>query len=313
VEDGRALYLADDCLRLPELNRLRRVEGSDNSGLEEVELSEALPAAVELNDGRVIPQLGLGVFQLRAGREAQQAVEAALEAGYRHIDTASVYGNEADVGRALRASGLDRDVWITTKLWNSDHGGDGPRRALAESLDRLGLDAVDLYLIHWPTPERLDTWGLFEQFRDQGPARSIGVSNFLTNHLDELLPRARLLPAVNQIEMSPFLYRTRLDTVTRTLGAGIALEAYSPLTRGRRLDHPQLQTIARAHGKTPAQVLIRWCLDKGFVVIPRSSKLDRIRENADVFDFSLDERELAGLDALDENLTTGWNPAGWAE
>jgi diketogulonate reductase-like aldo/keto reductase len=267
--------------------------------------------AVRLNDGRSIPKLGLGVFQLGRGRETRRAVEAALASGYRHIDTAAVYGNEADVGRALAASGLARDeVWITTKLWNSDHGGDRPRRAIEASLERLGFDYVDLYLIHWPTPERLETWRLFERFRDEGLARSIGVSNFLGRHLDELASAGRTTPAVNQLEMSPFLYRSRLETVVRTVEAGIALEAYSPLTKGRRLDHPVLGRVAGRHGKTPAQVLIRWCLDKGFVVIPRSSKPERIRENAAVFDFTLGEDELAELDALDEGLTTGWDPAG---
>jgi diketogulonate reductase-like aldo/keto reductase len=263
---------------------------------------------VPLNDGHRIPQLGLGVFQL--GRETQRAVEAALDCGYRHIDTATIYGNEADVGHALASSGLARrDVWLTTKLWNSDHGGEGPRRALRASLERLGVDYVDLYLIHWPTPERLETWQLFEQFQEEGLARSIGVSNFLDNHLDELTSRAHVVPAVNQIEMSPFLYRSRLPTVTRTLDMEIAVEAYSPLTKGRRLAHPLLERVASRHGKSAAQVLIRWCIDKGFVVIPRSSRPERIRENAAVFDFRLSEEELTELDGLDEGLTTGWNPA----
>ena len=278
-------------------------------GLEALETSGQRGPMVALNDGRSIPQLGLGVFQLGRGRETQQAVETALSSGYRHIDTASIYGNEGDVGRALRSSGLPRgDVWVTTKLWNSDHGGDRPRRALRTSLERLGLDYVDLYLIHWPTHERLETWRLFEQFKEEGLARSIGVSNFLDHHLDELAPRAHVVPAVNQIEMSPFLYRSRLATVTRTLDMEIAVEAYSPLTKGRRLDHPLLERVASAHGKSPAQVLIRWCIDKGFVVIPRSSRPERVRENAAVFDFRLSEQELTELDGLDEGLTTGWNP-----
>jgi diketogulonate reductase-like aldo/keto reductase len=262
-----------------------------------------------LNDGRAIPQLGLGVFQLRAGAAAQGAVEAALAAGYHHIDTAAVYGNEEDVGKALRSSGLARDdVWVTTKLANRDHGGERPRRALEKSLARLGLDYVDLYLIHWPVEQRLETWRAFADFRSEGFARSIGVSNFMRRHLDQLLATTDVVPAVNQIEMSPFLYRSRFDTVERSEEADIVVEAYSPLTKGRRLDDPALARVAERHGKSPAQILIRWCVEKGFVVIPRSRRPERIRENADVYDFALDATNMDELDALDEELTTGWDP-----
>jgi diketogulonate reductase-like aldo/keto reductase len=267
--------------------------------------------SLTLNDGKAIPQLGLGVYQLGPGRETQRAVEAALAAGYRHIDTAAVYRNEGDVGAALRASGLPREeIWVTTKLWNSDHGGDRPLRALEASLERLGVDYVDLYLIHWPVPERLETWSSFVRFRDLGLARSIGVSNFMTRHLNELLAASEVVPAVNQIELSPFLYRSRSDTIEASEAAGIAVEAYSPLTKGRRLGHPALVAVGERHGKTPAQVLIRWCIDKGLVVIPRSRREARIRENAEVLDFSLSAAEIETLDSLDEGLTTGWDPEG---
>lgn len=265
---------------------------------------------IALRDGRAIPQLGFGVFQIPSGRETQRAVEAALAVGYRHVDTAAVYRNEADVGAAIRASGLDRDsVWVTTKLANGDQGATSARRACEASLERLGMDAVDLYLLHWPHELRLESWRVLEQLHDEGLARSIGVSNFLVRHLDELLAVASLPPAVNQIELSPFLFRSREDTIRRCEEDAIALEAYSPLTKGRRLDDSTVASIAAEIRRTSAQVLIRWSLQKGFIVLPRSSNTDRIAENADVFDFRLGAAHMAELDALDAGLTTGWDPA----
>jgi diketogulonate reductase-like aldo/keto reductase len=263
-----------------------------------------------LHDGRAIPQLGFGVFQIPPGRDTQRAVEAALAVGYRHVDTAAVYRNEADVGSAIRASGLDRNsIWVTTKLANGDQGVATTRRAFEASLERLGMDAVDLYLLHWPHELRLESWRVLEQLHGEGLARSIGVSNFLVRHLDELLAVASTPPAVNQIELSPFLYRSREDTVRRCEGEGIALEAYSPLTKGRRLDDSTVASIAAEVGRTSAQVLIRWSLQKGFIALPRSSNAGRIAENAAVFEFALDHSQIARLDALDEGLTTGWDPA----
>jgi diketogulonate reductase-like aldo/keto reductase len=265
---------------------------------------------IELNDGRAIPQLGLGVWQLMPGAGTRRAVAAALDAGYRHVDTAAVYGNESDVGAAIRASGLEPgSVWVTTKLANADQSAARARRGFEASLQRLGLEGVDLYLLHWPQERRLESWRVLEQLHEEGLARSIGVSNFLARHLDELLAHASEPPSVNQIELSPFLYRSRLDTVQRCEEAGIAVEAYSPLTKGRRLGDPTVGRIAAEVGRTPAQVLIRWSLQKGFIVIPRSSSPERIAENAAVFDFSLDDAQLAALDELDEGLTTGWDPA----
>jgi diketogulonate reductase-like aldo/keto reductase len=265
---------------------------------------------IELNDGRAIPQLGLGVWQLLPGEGTRRAVGAALEVGYRHVDTAAVYGNESDVGAAIRASGLEPgSVWVTTKLANADQSATKARRGFEASLVRLGIDAVDLYLLHWPQERRLESWRVLEQLHEEGLARSIGVSNFLVRHLDELLAHASVPPSVNQIELSPFLSRSRADTLRRCEEAGIAVEAYSPLTRGRRLRDPTIGRIAAEVGRTPAQVLIRWSLQQGFIVIPRSSSSARIAENADVFGFALDDAQVAVLDELDEGLTTGWDPA----
>lgn len=262
-----------------------------------------------LRDGRAIPQLGFGVYQIPPGEGTRTAVVSALDVGYRHVDTAAVYRNEADVGTAIRASGLEPgSVWVTTKLANGDQGAATARRAFETSLQRLGLDGVDLYLLHWPHERRLESWSVLEQLHAEGLARSIGVSNFLVRHLDELLAHASVAPAVNQIELSPFLYRSREDTLRRCAEEGIVVEAYSPLTKGRRLGDPTIASVAAEVGRTPAQVLIRWSLQKGFVVLPRSSNASRIAENAAVFDFSLDDAQMDALDALDEGLTTGWDP-----
>jgi methylglyoxal/glyoxal reductase len=265
---------------------------------------------VTLRGGEAIPQLGFGVFQIPPGDATRAAVAAALEVGYRHVDTAAVYRNESDVGAAIRVSGLPSDsVWVTTKLANPDQGAATARRAFEASLERLGFDAVDLYLLHWPHERRLESWRVLEELHAEGLARSIGVSNFLVRHLDELLANASIPPAVNQIELSPFLYRTREDILRRCAEEGIAVEAYSPLTKGRRLHDATVGAVAAEVGRTPAQVLIRWSLQKGFVVLPRSSSSARIADNAAVFDFSLGDGQMARLDALDEGLTTGWDPA----
>lgn len=264
-----------------------------------------LPGNVEL------PALGLGVFRAPRGRGTQDAVLTALEAGYRHIDTATVYESEADVGEAIRGSDIPReDVFVTTKLWNTDHGFDAALSACDASLARLGFDYVDLYLVHWPVPEaRLDTWRAMERILGDGKARAIGVSNYMPGHLEELLADAAVPPAVNQFELSPFNYGSRRALVDLCDESGIVVEAYSPLTKGLKLGDPTLAAIGATHGKSPAQVLIRWALEHGFVVIPKSTNPERIRQNADVFDFSLSDGELAQLDALDEGLVTGWDPA----
>ncbi|MHB9857550.1 aldo/keto reductase [Streptomyces sp. YIM S03343] len=240
----------------------------------------------------------------------QQAVTAALDAGYRHIDTAAVYGNEADVGRGLRESGLDRDeVFITTKLWNADHGYRSTLDAYERSRRLLGVDHIDLYLVHWPVPGvRLETWRAMEHLLETGKARAIGVSNYMTHHLTELLEHAEHLPSVNQFELSPYNYRSRADIIDLSRKNGIQVEAYSPLTKGRKLDDPPLVRIADAHRRSTAQVLIRWALQHELVVLPKSTHADRIAGNADVFDFALTDDEMETLDALDENLVTAWDP-----
>ena len=272
-------------------------------------MSGLADTTLPLSSGARIPQVGLGVWQTPSGAITRQAIAAALDAGYRHVDTARIYGNEADVGAAVRASGVAREaVFVTTKLWNADQGYDRALRAFDASLERLGLDYVDLYLIHWPVAgKRLDSWRALERIQDEGRARSIGVSNFLVPHLEELLGKATRVPAVNQIELTPFLQRRE----TRALCArhGIVVEAYSPLTHGKRLDHPVVQEVARRVGRSVAQVLLRWGLQQGLVVLPKSTKPARIVENGALFDFTLDERAMNELDALEEGLVTGWDPA----
>jgi len=272
-------------------------------------MSGLADTTLQLTSGARIPQVGLGVWQTPSGAATRQAIAAALEVGYRHIDTARIYGNEADVGAAIRDSGVPRaEIFLTTKLWNSDQGYDQALRAFDASCKRLGLDDVDLYLIHWPVAgKRLESWRALERIHEDGRARSIGVSNFLVPHLEELLGNAKQIPAVNQIEVTPFLQRRE----TRALCArhGIVVEAYSPLTHGRRLDHPVVQEIARRAGRTVAQVLLRWGLQHGLVVLPKSTKPARIAENGALFDFALDDGAMSELDALEEGLVTGWDPA----
>ncbi|MER7948801.1 aldo/keto reductase [Streptomyces sp. NPDC096079] len=264
---------------------------------------------VTLNNGVEIPQLGFGVFQV-ADDATTAAVTAALDAGYRSIDTAAVYGNEAGVGRALGSSGLAReDLFVTTKLWNADQGYDATLRAFDSSLAKLGLDYVDLYLIHWPTPARdlyRDSWRALERLAEEGRIRAAGVSNFQPEHLRRLMDGATLTPAVNQIELHPALQQAELRAFHDE--HGIATEAWSPLAQGAVLDDPAIVAIAAAHGKSPAQVVIRWHLQLGNVVIPKSVTPARIRANIDVFDFVLTDEEMAAIAGLDRDLRTGPHP-----
>ncbi|MFF8375918.1 aldo/keto reductase [Streptomyces sp. NPDC015661] len=264
---------------------------------------------VTLNNGVEIPQLGFGVFQV-ADDATTAAVTSALEAGYRSIDTAAVYGNEAGVGRALGASGLAREeLFVTTKLWNADQGHDATLRAFDDSLAKLGLDHVDLYLIHWPAPDRdlyLDSWRALERLAEEGRIRAAGVSNFQPGHLRRLMDGAALTPAVNQIELHPALQQSELRAFHGE--HRIATEAWSPLAQGAVLDDPAITAIAAAHGKSPAQVVIRWHLQLGNVVIPKSVTPARIRANIDVFDFVLTDEEMATIAGLDRGLRTGPHP-----
>ena len=295
-----------------------------------MKLALTIESKVSLDDGRLIPQLGLGVWQTRAGATCEAAVLAALEAGYRHVDTASMYGNEESVGAAIRKSGIPREqIFVTTKLWNSDHG--NPERALETSLHKLKMDYVDLYLIHYPVRQRIQSWHALELLRERGKARSIGVSNFTVRHLTELLRETKCIPAVNQVEFHPYLYQRDLLEFCRR--SGIVLEAYSPLTKGERLKDRKLVAIANkyptspregtnsqsrpsivgkfsrhSNSKSPAQILIRWALQHGLVVIPKSANPKRILENADVFDFEISRADMELLDGFNEDLRTCWDP-----
>ncbi|MEZ3178762.1 aldo/keto reductase [Streptomyces pimonensis] len=258
-----------------------------------------------------MPQLGFGVWQV-PDAEAETAVTTALEAGYRSIDTAAIYGNEEGTGRALAKSGVPREeLFVTTKLWNSDQGYDSTLRAFDTSLSKLGLEYVDLYLIHWPTPARdryVDTYKAFEKLLADGRIRAIGVSNFLPEHLDRLIAETSVVPAVNQIELHPHLqqHASREYHAER----GIATEAWSPLGSGKGiLEVPAIVAIARKHGRTPAQVVLRWHLQLGNVVIPKSVTPSRIEENIDVFGFTLDAEDLAAISALNEDRRIGPDPA----
>jgi len=268
---------------------------------------------VPLRHGGSIPVLGLGVFQSPPGPETRQAVAWALEEGYRLIDTAAMYGNEADVGDAVRSSGIPREeVFVTTKLWYTDHGYEPAKQAAQRSLKALGLGYLDLYLIHWPranSPEdRLGSWRALEELQQEGVARAIGVSNYAIRHLEELRGHATTPPAVNQVEFHPFVYDPEL--LRYCDDHGIRMEAYSPLTRNRRLDDPTVAEIARAEERTPAQVLIRWGLQHGVIEIPKSIRRERIQENSRVFEFELSPAEMARLDALrDRRRVTQWDPA----
>jgi len=269
---------------------------------------------IKLNDGREMPQFGLGVFRAASGGETEAAVLHALRSGYRHIDTAELYRNEEDVGRAIKTfmaeSGVKRDeLWVTTKLWPT--GGRGMpevRAALRSSLAKLQLSYVDLYLIHSPQAVdlRLEQWKAMEALRDDGLAKSIGVSNYGVHHLKELLAMARHVPAVNQVEINPYILRAELATFCRS--HGIAVEAYSPLTKGRKLSDPKLLDLAAKYSLSPAQVLIRWCLQKGYVVIPKSTTPSRIEENAALGDKDIHPDDMALLEGFDEYLVTGWDP-----
>ena len=257
---------------------------------------------IALHDGHSIPQLGYGVFKVPPA-ETERAVSESLEVGYRHIDTAAVYGNEAGVGAAIAASGIPRDeLFITTKLWNDRHDGDEPHAAIAESLARLGLDRVDLYLVHWPTPARdnhLHTWEKLIEIRHEGLATSIGVSNFLVPHLERIVDATGVVPVVDQIELHPAHQQRAVTDWAR--GRGIRIEAWGPLGQGKYdlFGEPAVTGAARAHGKTPAQAVIRWHLQKGHIVFPKSVRRARLEENIDVFDFVLTEAEMAAIDALD--------------
>jgi 2,5-diketo-D-gluconate reductase A len=262
-----------------------------------------------LHDGVEIPQLGFGVFQIPPER-TQEAVEEALAVGYRHVDTAAAYGNEAEVGAAVAATGVRReDVFVTTKLWNSEQGYDSTLRAFEASLERLGTGHADLYLIHWPRPAEdlfLETWRAFERIKEEGGARSIGVSNFRVEDIERIEAEAELRPTVNQVELHPRFQQAEL----RAWHAehDVATEAWSPLAQGDLLEDGTIETVAAHHDRTPAQAILRWHLQIGNVVIPKSATPERIRENFELFDFELSEDDMAALERLDDGQRIGPDP-----
>ncbi len=264
-----------------------------------------------LNNGQTIPQFGFGVFQIEP-KDTAEATLAAFEAGYRHIDTAEMYQNEKEVGEALAKSGIDRgDIFVTSKLNNGFHRPDDARNAFAQTLEKLGTDYVDLFLIHWPLPTRYDgdfvqTWNTLEEFYRDGRARSIGVSNFTPHHLRRLHEESEIPPAVNQIEVHPYL--TQEETRTFCGEHQIAIEAWSPIAQGKVLDDPTIGEIAKRVAKTPAQVVLRWHIERGDIVFPKSVNPERMKENIAIFDFELSGADVEAISALNKNERTGPDP-----
>lgn len=267
---------------------------------------------VTLNDGITMPQIGLGVWKAENGDETVNAVRSALETGYRLIDTAAVYRNEESVGQAIKEASVQRkDIFLTTKLWNSDQGSTNVRPALETSLTKLGLDYVDLYLIHWPTPERqlfLESWHELEKLKAEGLIRSIGVSNFRIEDLEVLKSESSTIPSVNQIELHPLFQQRELREYANA--TGIAIESWSPIggSKGSLLDDERLAEIGQSHGKTVAQVIIRWHIQSGLIVIPKSVHTERIKENFDVFDFELSNSDMEEINAMDAGMRGGPDP-----
>lgn len=267
-------------------------------------------STVSLSNGVKMPIIGFGTWKITPGPSARHAISHALSAGYRHIDTARIYLNEKSIGRALKESGVSRqDMFITTKLWNSDQGYDKALKAFDKSLKRLDLDYVDLYLMHWPEPaKRLESWRALTEIYKSGRAKAIGVSNFTEEHLAELMDHSDMVPMVNQVEYHPFLNQQLLLDYCRE--HKIQLEAYSPLAHGRRMQDPVLSEIAAKHAKHVAQVMLRWSLQLGNTLIVKSTQENRIQDNLELFDFELDKSDMDKINDLNENYRTCWDPTG---
>ncbi len=267
-----------------------------------------LQSTTKLSNGVEMPWFGLGVYKVEEGDQVVNSVKWAIEAGYRSIDTAALYQNEEGVGQAIKESGVPREeLFITTKVWNSDQGYDATLQAFEKSLSKLGLDYVDLYLVHWPVKGKYkDTWRALEKLHEDGKVRAIGVSNFQIHHLEDLLADAKVRPVVNQVELHPLLSQVELRNYCKE--QGIQIEAWAPLAQGRLLDNPILQAIADKHGKSIAQVLLRWDIQSGIVTIPKSIKKERIVQNADIYNFELSVEEMKQIDDLNEDRRFGADP-----
>ncbi|SDM77834.1 aldo/keto reductase [Sediminibacillus halophilus] len=267
-----------------------------------------LKTMTKLHNGVEIPSVGLGVYKVEEGEQVYESVKSALEIGYRHIDTASFYQNEEGVGRAVKDSGIPREeIFITTKVWNNEQGFTETLEAFNRSLTKLGTDYIDLYLIHWPVPNKYkDTWRALEKVYRDGQARAIGVSNFLTHHLDDLLRDAEIKPMINQIEHHPKL--AQIETRKFCRDQGIIVEAWSPIGKGTYLDEPLLCELAETYGKTAAQIILRWHYQNGTVIIPKSTRASRQRENAAIFDFELSGTDMERIDGLDQDYRLGAHP-----
>jgi methylglyoxal/glyoxal reductase len=261
-----------------------------------------------LHNGVKIPAFGLGVYKVEEGEQIEETIQTALDLGYRLIDTASFYQNEEGVGRAIRNSSIPReDLFITTKVWNSEQGYDNTLKAFNESMDRLGLDYLDLYLVHWPVKGKyLDTWRALEQLYREGKVKAIGVSNFKIHHLEDLLSHCKEKPVINQVELHPLLSQAELRNFCHE--HEIKVEAWSPLSRGRFLDDPVLRKIAEKYAKTPAQVILKWHMQNQIIPIPKSVTPSRLKENADIFDFKLDQQELEEINGLNKDQRFGADP-----
>lgn len=262
---------------------------------------------IKLNNGIEIPRLGLGTYRITSQKEVNRAIHSAFDCGYRLIDTASAYGNEREIGNAIKEYPIDREeIFITTKLGNTDHGYEAALKAFDESLRKLNCDYIDLYLIHWPVKGRIESWKAMEKLLEQGKCKSIGVSNFMISHLEQLLQNTSVIPAVNQIEFNPFMYDT--DVYNYCINKNIIVEAYTPITKDKRFSHKVIKQLSKKYEKTPAQIMLRWSLQKDVVVIPKSSNPKRIKENAEIFDFEIEKEDMEKLDFLDEKLRSSPDP-----
>ncbi len=265
---------------------------------------------LNLNTGAKIPSVGFGTWQIFPNGRAKKAVASALEIGYRHIDTARAYGNEKGVGEAISESKISRkDIFVTTKLWSQSLGYDNAQRAIDNSLKRLKMEYVDLYLIHFPRNEkRLESWRAFEEIYTSGKAKSVGVSNFTVRHLQELMDKFRVVPAINQVEFHPFLYKDQIELLKFCKKHKIVIEAYSPLAHGKKTDDLVLPPIAKKHGKSVSQIILRWCLQHGTLPLPKSTNPEHMKENLDIYDFELSESEMDSINELSDGTRTCWDP-----